>query len=102
MDSAIPLLVISGMPKQLRSEFTEQLVLMALPTPAGQRLTFAALAAERQVRRQARVDQQMVEEAIKNGSFKDPADLAEKAPALSAAFNKLDAAVQAVLFPGDE
>ncbi len=97
MDWLIPLLVISRLPRQRRAEVTEQLLPLALPGPASNRLAFAALAADRQVRRQAQVETQVVKEAVSAAGFTQASDLAPF-PGLNAAFNRLDAVTQADVF----
>jgi hypothetical protein len=94
MDSwLLPVFLIAGVPKESRARLVEQLLPIALG-PASQRLVIATISAKRQ----ALTEQRIVEQAIKAAKFENVAALA-LFPELEAAFKRLPAADQAVLFP---
>jgi hypothetical protein len=100
MDWLIPFLVISDTPRPRRRDLTERLLPAAFPGADGQRLAVAAMVADRQVRRQGQVEEQMVREAVATGAFRSVEHLAEQAPAIHAAYQRLPPAVQATIqFP---
>ena len=90
-------LLLSGLPRHQRAQVTEQLLPLALPGPPGTQLAFAAVTAERQVRKQAQTEQKLVQEAIQAGDIKSAEELSAF-PALHSAFNRLPAAVQSGIF----
>jgi len=98
MDWLLPFFVIANVPRASRAALAEQILPVALPGPASQRLALAAISAERQLKRQAAAEQHLVEEAITAGGLKKATDLAAF-PALDAAFKRLPPGVQAALFP---
>lgn len=96
--SLLPIFVIAGVPKAMRPAFIEQLLPVTLPGSGSEKVAFAAIAVDGQLKKQARNEQHLVEDAIKAGSFKKVAEL-DKFPALAAAFKRLPAVVQTALLP---
>lgn len=97
MEWLIPLLMMSSVSRERRGAAVEQLLPLALPGPAVNRIALAAITTERLLQRQAQAEQQMLEEAVQAGKIADAAALGQF-PALSAAFTRLPAAAQAKLF----
>jgi hypothetical protein len=98
MDVLATVVLFAVVKKQNRARLAEQLLPVALPGSTSQRLAIAAITAEQQLERQARTEQSIVEDAISAAHFENVDALAEF-PALQAAFRRLPAARQAVLFP---
>jgi hypothetical protein len=92
------MMLISGLHGSERNEFLDRMLPAMLPIPVAQRQTFTALMAEQQVRRQTRVDEQLVEEAVRAAEFRDAEQLAPF-PTLQQKFNSLSATAQARIFP---
>jgi hypothetical protein len=98
MDVLATVVLFTVVKKQHRARLAEQLLPVALPGSTSQRLAIAAITAEQQLERQALTEQGIVEDAINAASFENLEAL-EAFPALQAAFRRLPAARQAVLFP---
>lgn len=96
-DIILPLLLFR-LRRPERAAVLERLLPTALPMPSGQRLTVATLLADQQVKRQARVEEAMVEEAVKAAKFTAPDQLAGS-PTLQAKFLALPQASQDRIFP---
>ena len=97
MDVLASVVLLTVVKKANRARLAEQLLPIALPGSTSQRLAVAAITAEQQLERQALTEQLIVKEAITAAEFEDAAALAPF-PALEAAFRRLPAAVQAVIF----
>jgi hypothetical protein len=89
----------SGAARSRRAAIAEQILPLALPGPASQRLAVALINADRSTRRQAIAEQRMVEEAVtaSGGRLAKPDDLLPF-PTLHQAFGRLPADVQATIF----
>jgi hypothetical protein len=89
----------SGAARSRRAEIAEQILPLALPGPASQRLVVALINADRSTRRQAIAEQRMVEEAVtaSGGRLTKPDDLLPF-PTLHQAFSRLPADVEAAIF----
>jgi hypothetical protein len=98
MENFLPLMMLSGLGRQERAAVLERMLPAMLPVSAGQRLTFTALIAEQQVRRQLQVEEQLVGEAVKAARFTKAEDLAPF-PTLQQKFANLSAAAKARIFP---
>jgi hypothetical protein len=96
MEWLIPALVIAGAPRSQRAALTEQLIPVALSGPSSLRLTFAAINAERQLARQATLDEQVMRDAVSAGVT---AETLATFPALQNLFNGLSDEVKATIFP---
>jgi hypothetical protein len=94
----LPLLARGGSQQQRLEEFTRRLLPMALPGPAGQRLAFAAITVDQQIKREQRVQLELVKEAVKAGGFKDITELTAAAPTTANIVAGLGAADQAAIF----
>jgi hypothetical protein len=105
MDVLASVVLLTVVKKENRARLVEQLLPVTLPGSTSQRLAIAAITAEQQLERQALTEQLIVRDAITAAAFTEPAALAPF-PALEAAFRRLPAALQAVIFsaspgPGD-
>jgi hypothetical protein len=89
----------SGAARPRQAAIAEQILPLALPGPAAQRLAVALINADRSTRRQAIAEQRMVEEAVtaSGGRLTKPDDLLPF-PTLHQAFSRLPADVQAAIF----
>lgn len=97
MSLPILTLLLMDLPKEQRKQVAEQLLPFAIPGGASQ-MTFAAITAERQVKKQAQLEERLVEEAITAGSIRTPEALANF-PALQSAFNRLPVATRTRIIP---
>lgn len=98
MEGFILPLVLSGLGRQQRAAFLERMMPAMLPVSGGQRLTFTALIAEQQVKRQSQIEEQLVGEAVKAAKFTKAEDLAPF-PTLQQKFASLSEAAKAKIFP---
>lgn len=102
MDWLLPMFVMATTPKPRRAALAEQMLFAAMPGSASQRLAIAAIGADLQMKRQARAEEQMIEEAVKAAKFKKLDELTPEAyPTLWAAFKRLPDSRQRALFPDD-
>ena len=92
-------LILRRLPKHQRKEVTELLLPNILATAPEQRLLLSAVTAERQARRTALREQELVKEAVAAAKFKKESDL-KPFSALSLAFANLPAADKGVIFAG--
>lgn len=92
-----PLLLLKNRSEEERKKVFAQLVPLALPVPQATRLAFATIELDREARRQAVVEQNLVTEAVKAANITS-ADALTAFPALNAAFNKLPASVKSGIF----
>jgi hypothetical protein len=83
-------LILRRLPKHQRKEVTELLLPNVLATAPDQRLLLSAVTAERQARRAARREQELVKEAIAHAGFKNASDLTPGS-AMALAFANLSA-----------
>jgi hypothetical protein len=94
----LTIMLMSGLHGPERNEFLNQVLPTMLRLPVVQRQTLTALMAERQVRLQSRVDEQLVREAVKAANFSTPDQLASF-PTLQQKYNSLsDAAKERIIF----
>jgi hypothetical protein len=98
MENFLPLMMLSGLGRQERAAVLERMLPAMLPVSGGQRLTFTALMAEQQVKRQLQVEEQLVGEAVKAAKFTRAEELAPF-PTLQQKFANLSAAAKAKIFP---
>lgn len=98
MEWLLPMFVIATAPKPRRAALAEQILLAGIPGPPAQRLAIAAIGADQQVRRQALAEEQMLAEAVTALKLTKPDDL-DKLPTFKAAYNRLPAARQKLVFP---
>ena len=100
-DLVVPIFLIARAEGPRRAAMAEQILPLALPGPASQRLAVAAISADRSTRRQAVAEQHMVEEAVRAsaGDAITAPDELRPFPALFQAFSRLPADVQAAIFP---
>ena len=94
----LPMMLLSGLDRHQRSAVMERLLPVILPFPDGQRVTFTALLAEQQVKRQVQTEHLMVKEAVDAAEFTEREDLKEF-PTLLKTFDNLPPALQATVFP---
>ena len=95
MDWIIPLLMIEQVPRSQRAAVAEQLLPAALPGSSSQRLAFAAITAEQQVKRQIGIDRNMISEAVKAAAIPTADELAKRCPEIHRAFTRLPPDLQA-------
>jgi hypothetical protein len=98
MDWIIPLLMIEQVPRSQRAAVAEQLLPVALPGSSSQRLAFAAITAEQQVKRQIGIDRSMISEAVKAAAIPTADELAKRCPEIHRAFTRLPPELQANIF----
>ena len=97
MSWIIPLLLLKDRPKEERAKVMAQLLPLALPLPQTTKLAVATIELDREARRHAVIEQNLVTEAVKAANITSADALAEF-PALSTAFNKLPAGVKSGIF----
>lgn len=97
MSWIIPLLLLKDRPKEERSKVMAHLLPFVLPLPQTAKLAVATIELDREARRQAVIEQNLVTEAVKAANITSADALAEF-PALSKAFNKLPANVKSGIF----
>jgi hypothetical protein len=83
---------------QRRSVFNQILPSM-IPGPSSQRLVFATITAEQQVKRAALEDRNVIEEVVKETEVQDAVELQARFPKLHARFTALTPELQAQIFP---
>src|SRR5262245_66532884 len=89
MDWIIPLLMIEQVPRSQRAAVAEQLLPAALPGPSSQRLAFAAITAEQQVKRQIGIDRSMISEAVKAAAILSAEEMGKRCPEIHMAINRM-------------
>ena len=97
-DMGILPLVLLGLKRQQRADFLERIVPAMMPASGSQQLTLTALMVDQQVRRDARVDEQLIGEAVQAAGFTKAEDLAPF-PTLQRKFDGLSDTAKAKVFP---
>jgi hypothetical protein len=98
MDYFLTMMMMSGLHGSERNAFLDRMLPTMLPLQGAQQQTVTALMAVQQVRKQARVEQRLVEEAVQAAKFTS-ADQLAPFPTLQQKFNSLSAAEKAKIFP---
>ncbi len=94
----LPMILLAGGDTPNQKALFKHILPAMIPGSVSQRLVIASLAAKKEIKAQAEIEEGVVRDAIHAADFKRPDELKEF-PALDAAFSRLPASVQADLFP---
>jgi hypothetical protein len=99
----IAILALDGLTGAQRRSALEQMIVSAIPGSSSQRLAFAAITAEQQVRRASLQDRNLIEEVVKVAQVPSAEVLQQRFPQLHARFTALPPELQAqIVFPPPE
>lgn len=99
MEWLLLMTVLNGASRAQRHAVLGQLLPLAIPGSSSQRLAFAAITAEEQVRRAAVQDRNLIEEVVATTEVDDAAELQQRFPEVYARFTALRPELQAQIFP---
>ena len=99
MNFLLPFFLLAGANNSNQKALFTHILPALIPGSGPERLMFATLSAQKEIKTHADTEQGLLAAAIDAGDFKEPADL-KKYPALQAAYDRLSPSAKIAVFAG--